>query len=177
MAAFSQSVGVSVIPESFRASRAAMSANWENRSRERVRFASKCWPGSYREIWAPFRNRSFEVSTESIARIPDLPWLTAFQVSARLLPKAQITPMPVTATRRACAVMACSQAWPRSGKHSPSGSPHSLVETACPDDGGYLNFLSELPFVIPIQLELAHCFCSSSFCCRATCHCANCSAA
>src|ERR1022692_1832707 len=49
---------------------------------------------------------------ELIGAIPDLPSQTAFQVSEVLLPRAQITPRPVTATRRA--LMVDHQAWHRS---------------------------------------------------------------
>jgi hypothetical protein len=45
---------------------------------------------------------------ERIGAIPDLPSLTAFHVSEVLLPRAQITPKPVTTTRRA--LMAYHQA-------------------------------------------------------------------
>src|ERR1039458_5913003 len=66
---------------------------------------------------------------ELIGAIPDLPSQTAFQVSEVLLPRAQITPRPVTATRRA--LMVDHQAWHSRGKRSlPDSAAHVFCRPA-----------------------------------------------
>src|ERR1022692_3472919 len=80
---------------------------------------------------------------ELIGAIPDLPSQTAFQVSEVLLPRAQITPRPVTATRRA--LMVDHQAWHSRGKRSlPDSAAHGFCRPASCGSRHVLDLLQSL---------------------------------
>ncbi len=96
----SRSSAVHSIPASRTASLAATTPSWAKRSSRPASLSSKYCEASKFFTSAAFWKRSRLRSTAWSGSIPDRPSTNACQNSPRLCPRADITPMPVTTTRR-----------------------------------------------------------------------------